>query len=215
MIKNPILNSIFAAIYITIVACIMFYGLRNAPPTDTLLAPMVIISLFTLSAAVMGYLFCYEPLRMYLEGQKKESLQFFLKTVASFAVITVVFMIVLFIVGTYVSDRNNVHVFSPGSDAALTIPLTVMGEARGAWYFEASFPVVLVDEHGSTIAQGIAQAQGNWMTTDFVPFTATLNYASSTASSHYSGRGTLIFKKDNPSGLAQNDAEVDVPVYVK
>jgi hypothetical protein len=97
MVKNPILNAVFAALYITVIACIMFFGLRNAPPKDTLLAPMVAISIFTLSAAVMGYLFCYEPARMYLEGQKKESLQFFLKTVASFAVITALFLITLFV----------------------------------------------------------------------------------------------------------------------
>ncbi len=45
----------------------------------------------------MGYLFVGEPLRMHLDGQKKEALTFFWKTVGSFAGFALIFVILLFI----------------------------------------------------------------------------------------------------------------------
>jgi len=50
---------------------------------------MVGLSLFVLSAAVMGFLFVYQPLQLYLDCHKKEGVDFFFKTVGSFAIITV------------------------------------------------------------------------------------------------------------------------------
>ncbi len=67
----------------------------------------------------------------------------------------------------------------------------------------ASFPVRLFDDKGQELAVGIAQAEGEWMTTEFVPFTATLNFTQPT-----SGPGVLILQKDNPSGLPEHDAEL-------
>ena len=43
-------------------------------------------------------------------------------------------------------------------------PLTITGKARGGWYFEASFPVQIKNASGTVIAEGPAQAQGEWMT---------------------------------------------------
>lgn len=94
-----------------------------------------------------------------------------------------------------------IRVTAPTVGASVSSPLTVTGTARGTWYFEASFPVVLTDANGTIIAQKPAQAQGDWMTTEFVPFTVTLTFPHQTPGSH----GTLILKKDNPSGLPQND----------
>lgn len=93
---------------------------------------------------------------------------------------------------------------------ATTSPLVVFGEARGNWYFEASFPVVLLDGNGVEIAHAPAQAQGDWMTENFVPFKTTLIFAMPTTTV-----GTLVLKKDNPSGLPHNDAEVRLPVVFK
>ncbi len=84
----------------------------------------------------------------------------------------------------------------------------VSGEARGPWFFEASFPVEVLDKDGKQIAQGIAQAQGEWMTEEFVPFRAELNVGD------YSGAATIVLKKDNPSDMRENDASLSVPVEV-
>lgn len=88
----------------------------------------------------------------------------------------------------------------------MTSPVTLRGEARGPWFFEGSFPVQLIDNLGNEIATGVAQADGEWMTEDFVPFTATITF-STTAKS-----GGIVLKKDNPSGEPENDASVTVPV---
>lgn len=100
-----------------------------------------------------------------------------------------------------------VRLRSPQADAVVTSPLVVSGEAVGHWYFEASFPVRLLDADGKQIAIAPAQAQGDWMVDGYVPFTTTLIFAVTTP-----GTGTLVLQKDNPSGLPEYDAEVRVPV---
>jgi hypothetical protein len=90
----------------------------------------------------------------------------------------------------------------------ITSPLTITGKARGPWYFEASFPIELQDNNGAVIVMTTAQAQGDWMTEDFVPFTATLTFPAQPAGS----LGKIVLKRDNPSGEPQNDASMVVPV---
>ncbi len=97
MTKNPILNALAAILYIVLVVCTMFYGIGQGPDGDSILAPIAMISLFTLSAAVMGYLFLSQPLQLYLDGKKKEGVDFFLRTVTVFAGGTVVILLVYFL----------------------------------------------------------------------------------------------------------------------
>lgn len=77
------------------------------------------------------------------------------------------------------------------------------GKARGYWYFEASFPVDVLDKDGKILVQTYATAQGEWMTEDFVPFETTIKVPDT-----YIGPATLVLKKDNPSGLPENDASI-------
>ncbi len=108
-----------------------------------------------------------------------------------------------------------ITVDAPLMNAQVSSPLTISGKARGNWYFEASFPVVLTDWDGKIIAEGHAQAQGDWMTEDFVPFTATLTFTTPTAGDPSVNRGTLILKNDNPSGDPARDKSVEIPVTFK
>lgn len=103
-------------------------------------------------------------------------------------------------------QHADLRVTEPQPRAIVKSPLTVTGEARGTWYFEASFPVQLLDEQGSLIVMIPAQAEGDWMTTDFVPFSVTLNFETDAK------MGTLVLMKDNPSGLPEHAAEVRIPV---
>lgn len=92
--KNPYLNSIYAEAYIIIVVSIMHYvGKPNTP--DKFVDPIAALSLLVLSAAVMGYLFLGEPLQLYLEGEKKRSITFFMQTVISFAAITAISLVIV------------------------------------------------------------------------------------------------------------------------
>ncbi|RJP45928.1 hypothetical protein C4587_00020 [Candidatus Parcubacteria bacterium] len=105
------------------------------------------------------------------------------------------------------SVSDLIRVNEPQPDQIIARPVAVSGEARGNWYFEASFPIEILDGDGSQLGIGIAQAQAEWMTTDFVPFRTTIDYK---APKH--PNGTIVFRKDNPSGLPEHDAELRVPV---
>ena len=96
-------------------------------------------------------------------------------------------------------------------DAVLS-PLLVTGEARGYWFFEASFPIVLTDWDGRIIAEGHATAEGDWMTENFVPFTATIEFQMPAGPGGPLNRGTLILMRDNPSGLPEHGAALEIPV---
>lgn len=118
---------------------------------------------------------------------------------------------------TFVEDIGNeldktdlIRLDSPRPNEVITSPLAISGEARGYWFFEADFPVVLVDWDGLIIAEGIATAKNDWMTEEFVPFEATLTFE--TDPDAYSDRGALILRKDNPSGLPEHDDALEVPV---
>jgi len=100
-----------------------------------------------------------------------------------------------------------IELAAPLPDAIIQSPLILQGRARGVWFFEASFPAYLIDADGDTVAVMPVQAEGEWMTTEFVPFKATLTFTAPT-----SGTGTLILMKDNASGLPEHAAELRVPV---
>jgi NADH:ubiquinone oxidoreductase subunit 6 (subunit J) len=88
---NPFINAAAASAYIGAVALFMQFiqSLRHDTP-DTLLDGMGVISLFVFSAAVMAFLFFYEPARRLIENKKTEAVSYFLKTLGIFGVITVV-----------------------------------------------------------------------------------------------------------------------------
>lgn len=106
--------------------------------------------------------------------------------------------------------KEKVKIDSPKTGQKITSPLEIKGEARGYWFFEASFPIRLEGNNGKIIAQTIAEAQDDWMTEKFVPFKARLEFVASTSTN-----GFLVFEKDNPSGLPENYEEVRIPVYIE
>ncbi len=103
-----------------------------------------------------------------------------------------------------------IRVDTPRPNQIIKSPLTITGEARGNWFFEASFPVILVNWDGLIVAQGIATAKSDWMTSEFVPFEAKLDFTID--KNTYSNRGALILKKDNPSGLPEHDNALEIPI---
>lgn len=98
MSKNPLVNGIGASLYIVLVSLVMQWGTSMIPKNkpDTFMAPVVVISLFTLSAAVMGYLFGFAPIQLYFDGKKKQAVSLFLKTVGVFGAITVTLLALFF-----------------------------------------------------------------------------------------------------------------------
>ncbi|MCB9814403.1 YdcF family protein [Candidatus Nomurabacteria bacterium] len=109
-----------------------------------------------------------------------------------------------------VTKTELIRVGSPQAGQVISSPVTVTGQARGSWFFEASFPLVVVDWDGLIIGTGFATADGDWMTEEFVPFTGTVSYDLATSTPYR--RGAIILKKDNPSGLPENDDAVEIPI---
>lgn len=104
---------------------------------------------------------------------------------------------------------GSVTVSSPAAGATVGQTFSVTGIAPNNWYFEAVLPIQVVDAGGTVIASTPGQAQSDWMVEGPVAFAATI-----TLSSAYSGPANLIIKRDNPSGLPQNDAEIIVPIVI-
>ncbi|MDB5190201.1 MAG: hypothetical protein JWN49_527 [Parcubacteria group bacterium] len=87
---NPFINALAAVAYIGAVALFMHFieSLRHDTP-DTLLDSLGFISLFVCSAAIMAFLFFYQPLVRLIEGKKAAAVSYFLKTIGIFGAITV------------------------------------------------------------------------------------------------------------------------------
>jgi hypothetical protein len=116
---------------------------------------------------------------------------------------------------TQLDKSDLIVVTSPRSHDKVKSPLTVRGKARGNWFFEASFPVELISSDGTVLAQTAAQAKGDWMTSDFVAFEATLSFPLlKLPSENTSLPVTLVLKKDNQSGLPEHDDSISIPLVV-
>ncbi|EKE07305.1 MAG: hypothetical protein ACD_18C00124G0002 [uncultured bacterium] len=108
---------------------------------------------------------------------------------------------------TVAEEVKIISVFTPKNGDKISSPLAIRGEARGYWFFEGSFPIVLEDSNGNVVATGFATAGADWMTEQMVPFTSELTFVTPASNS-----GVLVLKKDNPSDLPENDDEVRIPV---
>ncbi|MFH0739657.1 MAG: Gmad2 immunoglobulin-like domain-containing protein [bacterium] len=104
-----------------------------------------------------------------------------------------------------------IKVDSPNPNQVIQSPFTITGQARGGWYFEATFPVALLDLSGNTITSTFAQAQGDWMVENFVPFKSILNFKIATTTQP----AILVLMNDNPSGLPENEKEIRIPVVLQ
>lgn len=105
------------------------------------------------------------------------------------------------------SKDDLIKVSDPQSGQLIQGPLKISGQARGSWYFEAVFPIILLDGQGKEIARTQGRATSDWTTTNFVPFEASLTFTRPNTAT-----GTLVFSKDNPSGLPENADMLEVPI---
>ncbi len=106
-----------------------------------------------------------------------------------------------------IDTSGNIRVETPQEMAIVNTPLVVNGAARGSWFFEGTFSVRLLDGNGNVLSRGTASAQGSWMTEDFVPFRARIDFFIPETES-----GVVVLEKANPSGLPENAREIRIPV---
>lgn len=100
MTKNPFYNAISAFIYIVLVVLLMNFVSKVGDPSGAIVAPIMMISLFTLSAAVMAYIFLYQPIMLYLDNKKEKAVKLFVQTVGIFASLTLI-PFILYIAGIF------------------------------------------------------------------------------------------------------------------
>lgn len=107
-----------------------------------------------------------------------------------------------------------IKIASPLPNTIIANQFALTGEARGQWFFEGSFPIFLTNWDGLIIYEGFASARGEWMTTEFVPFSTNVTFTSPYQSGDpdFMKNGTLILKKDNPSDLPELDDALEIPV---
>ncbi len=103
-----------------------------------------------------------------------------------------------------------VSIVQPVANSVVKSPLRVVGSAKGTWFFEGQMPIELRDNNNNSLANGVVKAQGNWMTEQPVSFVGTLQFKVQGLES-----GFVIIKKDNPSGIVQDDEMVTIPVRFK
>jgi hypothetical protein len=99
MSKNPVVNALSASGYIVFIVSAMtsiMQTQRNRP--DTIAAPIIMLSVLTLSVAVMAYIFFYQPLQLFFEGKKKEAVNLFVRTVGVFGAITALVLLLYVVI---------------------------------------------------------------------------------------------------------------------
>lgn len=95
MPRNPFIHALSAASYIVLIVFLISSLAEPDTPDSSVLIPMTMLSLLVLSVTVMSYLFFYEPVRLYVEGQKEQSVVFFGKTVGYFACFACLLLVAL------------------------------------------------------------------------------------------------------------------------
>lgn len=104
-------------------------------------------------------------------------------------------------------ESKNIKITEPKIGQKITSPVVIKGEVLGNWFFEASLPIKITDSKHVELGRGVAKAEGNWMTTEFVPFTASVKFNLPDTAS-----GFIVIEKDNPSGNKENDASEEFPI---
>lgn len=85
----------------------------------------------------------------------------------------------------------------------------VSGMVVGHWFFEADFPAEIWDQQGRRLALGIARAEGEWMTSDLVPFRIVFEVERPLPEEII-----LVLLKDNPTGLPEHDDALAWPFFI-
>jgi len=112
------------------------------------------------------------------------------------------------IVQPIVSADGHLSVTSLQAGNLIASPFTLVGTVTGGgWFYEATFPVRVLDGDGMVLGSGTAQAQDDWMSTGTVPFTVIIRFSAPRYAT-----GTVVLSKDNPSGDSANDMSLSIPV---
>jgi hypothetical protein len=118
-------------------------------------------------------------------------------------------------IGNVTEKSDLIKINNIKANQEITSPVVIKGEARGSWFYESIFPILIVDWNGKIIGQGLASADEELMNDEFVPFSATIEYDKAEISGLYANRGSLILIKTDMSDSPQNDDALEFPITLK
>lgn len=113
------------------------------------------------------------------------------------------------------TDANEYHspkgvlmrVDTPKANSSINSPVNISGTVPGSWAFEANFPIEIQDSARQVISEGYATLSGDWMTTEQVPFSASITFDATEGQN-----GFIVLRKANASGLPEHDDYIEIPV---
>jgi hypothetical protein len=100
-IKYAVINAFLTALYIIAIASFLFYAPKffgSNMANNTVLMPIVMLSLLVFSAALVGSLIFGRPVLWYLDGKKNEAIPLLAYTLGIFLIITIAALLALYIV---------------------------------------------------------------------------------------------------------------------
>ena len=99
IIKNAAINALSTSLYIAAIASFLFYASKLFGPneSDTVLIPIVMLSLLVFSVAITGLLIFGRPILWYLDGRKREAVFLLAYTLGIFLIITVAAVLTLYL----------------------------------------------------------------------------------------------------------------------
>ncbi len=107
-----------------------------------------------------------------------------------------------------VSSDGQVTVTAPRANDMISSPVTITGSVTGGgWFFEAVFPVTVVDANRIVLGKGQARAQSDWTTTGTVPFVAKVTFVAPPTKT-----GFIVLESANPSGIEENLKSLSMPI---
>lgn len=132
-----------------------------------------------------------------------------MQTKKEFWVLTIMTATIIILVGLLLwpITKENIKVFSVEPEKEISSPVLVEGEAIGTWFFEGDFLIKIIDDQENVLGISYAQAQGEWMTEELVPFKGIIDFKIGENT-----KGFLILSKDNPSNDPELDEEMRIPV---
>lgn len=95
-VYRGLINAILTAIYAGVISWLLFNGewlFGNKP--DNFLMPLLMLMIFVISAAITGFLVLGKPIRLYMEGLKKEAVNLFFITLGWLAVCAIIVAVLL------------------------------------------------------------------------------------------------------------------------
>lgn len=131
--------------------------------------------------------------------------------------ILIIIIILIFVFNFYqrsitlkkIKDAENLIVIEyPEPYGKVKSPVLIKGKARGYFFFEANFPIKIIDENGNVLVSDYIDTKENWMTENFVFFEKYIN-----VNFGKTKRGFIVFERANPSGLKENEFLLYLPVY--